>query len=158
MPSTRMFRILSRRQAQKVVLRLDVRLGRPRRKLRFLHAASKDLDGQQVCTVGDHAEEAAQVPSTIEQQHEGLSGKFAHRVRMVHEQSVQRLGQNPASQEIRDQKPGVHKENSAVRVRQGALVDTHVIHDRHEHGHSRRRSWVKSKAVVNAGANTGLPT
>ena len=35
----------TRRQAQKVVLRLDVRLGRPRRKLRFLHAASKDLDG-----------------------------------------------------------------------------------------------------------------
>ena len=93
----------TRRQAQKVVLRLDVRLGRPRRKLRFLHAASKDLDGQQVCTVGDHAEEAAQVPSKIEQQHEGLSGKFAHRVRMVHEQSVQCLEQNPASQEIRDQ-------------------------------------------------------
>ena len=50
-----------------------MRLGKPRRKLRFMPAASKDLDGQQVCTIGDHAEEAAQVPSTIEQQHEGLS-------------------------------------------------------------------------------------
>ena len=66
----------TQRLAQKAVLRLDVRLGRPRRKLRFLYAAPKDLDGQQVCTIGDHAEEAAQVPSTIEQKHEGLSGKI----------------------------------------------------------------------------------
>ena len=63
----------TQRLAQKAVLRIDVRLGRPRRKLRFLPAASKDLDGQQVCTIGDHAEGAAPVPSTIEQQHKGLS-------------------------------------------------------------------------------------
>ena len=63
----------TQRLAQKAVLRLNVRLGRPRRKLRFLPAASKDLDGQQVCTIGDHAEGAAPVLSTIEQQHEGLS-------------------------------------------------------------------------------------
>ena len=63
----------TQRLAQKAVLRLDVHLGRPRRKLCFLPAASKDLDGQQVCTNGDHAEGAVPVPSTIEQQHKVLT-------------------------------------------------------------------------------------
>ena len=112
----------------------------------FLHAASKDLDGQQVCTVGDHAEEAAQVPSTIEQQHEGLSRKFAHRVRMVHD-SQSNVSDKPGQSRDPGPKPGVH-------VRQGTLVDTHVIPDHHEHSHSRRRSWINSKAVVSAGAST----
>ena len=76
-PSKRMFNPLdllhTQRLAQKAVLRLDVRLGSPRRKLRFLSAASKDLDEQQVCTIGDHAEGAAPVPSMIEQQHKVLA-------------------------------------------------------------------------------------
>ena len=114
--------ILSRRQAQKVILRLDVRLRRPRRKLRFLHTASKDLKwgNRPVQSVTTQRKPHKFLPRQSSST-KASAENSPTRVRVVHEQSVQRLGQNPASQEIRDQKPG-------VRVSQRALVNTHVIH------------------------------
>ena len=97
-----------RRKFEKKASRLDVRLWSPRQKFRFLNVFSKEVNGQQVCTGSDHA----RVASAVKQQHESLSGKFAHCVDMVHEQSVQRLWQNPA----------VRKNRAKPRYLQNLLV------------------------------------